>query len=77
LRSLAGRPGLWPALPAIVAEQQGRQYYFNHAKSSNNNTSWTTHRQRGIDRNDAGPQGLHVLVIFKPVLLPRGVIPVN
>jgi hypothetical protein len=27
--------------------------------------------------NNAGPQGLHVLVIFKPVILPWGVIPVN
>jgi hypothetical protein len=42
-----------------------------------NNALWTTHRQCGIDGNDASPQGLHVLVIFKPVLLPRGVIPVN
>jgi hypothetical protein len=39
--------------------------------------SWSTHRQRIIDGEDAGPQGLHVLVIFKPVLLPSGVIPVN
>jgi hypothetical protein len=39
--------------------------------------SWATHRQCVIDGDDAGPQGLHVLVIFKPVLLPRGVILVN
>jgi hypothetical protein len=39
--------------------------------------SWETYRQRVVDGDDAGPQGLHVLVIFKPVLLPRGVIPIN
>jgi hypothetical protein len=39
--------------------------------------SWATYCQCVIDGGDAGPQGLHVLVIFKPVLLPRGVIPVN
>jgi hypothetical protein len=39
--------------------------------------SWETYRQLVVDGDDAGPQGLHVLVIFKPVLLPRGVIPIN
>jgi hypothetical protein len=37
----------------------------------------TTHRQRIVNGNNAGPQGLHVLVVFKPVLPPRGVILVN
>jgi hypothetical protein len=57
--------------------QQGRQYHFNHAQSSNNNTLKTTHRQCGINGNNAGPQGLHVLVIFKQVILIRSMIPVN
>jgi hypothetical protein len=41
------------------------------------NMSWATYRQRVVDGDNAGPQGLHVLVIFKPVPLPRGVIPIN
>jgi hypothetical protein len=39
--------------------------------------SGTTHRQHVIDGDNANLQGLHVLVVFKPVLLPRGVILVN
>jgi hypothetical protein len=34
---------------------------------------WKTHRQRSIDGDDTGPQGLHVFVILKPILLPMGV----
>jgi hypothetical protein len=30
-----------------------------------------------VDGHDAGPQGLHILVVFEDVILPRGVIPVN
>jgi hypothetical protein len=60
-----------------VTAQQGRQHHFNYEQSSNSKMSWATHRQRIIDGDDAGPQGLHVLLIFKQVLLPRGVIPVN
>jgi hypothetical protein len=41
------------------------------------NVSWATYRHCVIDGDDAGPQGMHVLVIFKLVLLPRGVIPIN
>jgi hypothetical protein len=41
------------------------------------NMSWATYRQRIIDGDDASPQGLHALVVFKPVLLPRGAIPIN
>jgi hypothetical protein len=59
------------------AAQQGRQHHFNHVQSSNNNTSWSTHRQRIVDSDDASPQGLHVFVVFKPIILPRGVIPIN
>jgi hypothetical protein len=30
-----------------------------------------------VDGDDAGPQGLHVLIVLEPILLPRGVIPIN
>jgi hypothetical protein len=44
---------------------------------ANNNTSWNTHHQRGVDGDNAGSQVLHVLIVFKPVFLPRGVIPIS
>jgi hypothetical protein len=46
-------------------------------QTSENNSSWSTHRERVVNGDDAGPQGLHVLIIFEPILLPRGVIPIN
>jgi hypothetical protein len=36
-----------------------------------------TYRQRIIDGNNAGPQGLHILVVLEDIILPRGAIPVN
>jgi hypothetical protein len=36
-----------------------------------------THRQRMVDGHDAGPQGLHILVVFKDIILPRAAIPIN
>jgi hypothetical protein len=30
-----------------------------------------------VDGHDAGPQGLHILVVFEDVILPRGVVLVN
>jgi hypothetical protein len=36
-----------------------------------------TYRQRMVHGHDAGPQGLHILIILEDIILPRGVIPVN
>jgi hypothetical protein len=36
-----------------------------------------TYRQRVVDGHNAGLQGLHVLVVFKNIILPRGAIPIN
>jgi hypothetical protein len=30
-----------------------------------------------VDGDDAGLQGPHVLIVFEPIILPRGVIPIN
>jgi hypothetical protein len=36
-----------------------------------------THRQRVVDGHDAGPQGLHILIVSEDVILPKGAVPVN
>jgi hypothetical protein len=30
-----------------------------------------------VDGHDAGLQGLHILVVFEDVILPKGAVPVN
>jgi hypothetical protein len=30
-----------------------------------------------VDGHNAGSQGMHVLVVFKNIILPRGAIPIN
>jgi hypothetical protein len=40
-------------------------------------TSWATYCHRIVDGHNAGLQGLHILIVLKNVILPRGVIPVN
>jgi hypothetical protein len=44
---------------------------------SSDNTSQETHNECVVDGDDAGPQGLHVLIILEPIILPWGVIPIN
>jgi hypothetical protein len=46
-------------------------------KSSSKNTSQETHNECVVDGDDAGPQSPHVLIVLKPIILPRGVIPIN
>jgi hypothetical protein len=48
-----------------------------YANDCHSNMPWATYRHRAINGDDAGPEGMHVLVIFKPVFLPRVVIPIN
>jgi hypothetical protein len=30
-----------------------------------------------VDGHNAGPQGLHILVVLEDIILPTGVIPIN
>jgi hypothetical protein len=30
-----------------------------------------------VDGHNAGPPGLHILIVFEDIILPRGVFPVN
>jgi hypothetical protein len=41
------------------------------------NTSQETHNECVVDGDDVGLQSPHVLIVFKPIILSRGVIPIN
>jgi hypothetical protein len=41
------------------------------------NTSHATHNECVVDGDNAGLQSPHVLIVLKPIILPRGVIPIN
>jgi hypothetical protein len=41
------------------------------------NTSQETHNECVVDGEDAGLQSPHVLIVLEPIILPRGVIPIN
>jgi hypothetical protein len=74
-------------MPQLVGPALGRlchQLLQNHnvnaskaKQSSSDNTSQATHNECVLDGNEAGLQGPHVLIVLEPVLLPRGVIPIN
>jgi hypothetical protein len=40
-------------------------------------TSQATHNECVVDGDDAGLQSPHVLIVLEPIILPRGVIPIN
>jgi hypothetical protein len=44
---------------------------------ASDNTSQETHNECMVDGDDAGLQSPHVLIVLKPIILPRGVIPIN
>jgi hypothetical protein len=60
--------------------------YHKHSKLVSSTSTKTSSRkvhhkqtncQRVVDGHNAGPQGLHILVVLADIILPRGVIPVN
>jgi hypothetical protein len=70
---------------SVVLWAHSSKDYHNITRSSvafqqsiiKNSTSWATCHQRIVDGHNAGPQGLHILIVLRNVILPRGVIPVN
>jgi hypothetical protein len=44
---------------------------------SRNNTSHATHNECIVNDDDVGLQSPHVLIVLEPIILPRGVIPIN
>jgi hypothetical protein len=51
--------------------------YHNTTGSSRKVHRKQTYRQRVVDGHNAGPQGVHILIVLVDIILPRGVIPVN
>jgi hypothetical protein len=68
-------PALGPLCQRLL---QNHKVNASKAKqSSSHNTSQATHNECVVDGDNAGLQGPHVLIVFEPILLPRGVIPIN
>jgi hypothetical protein len=68
-------PALGPLFQRLL--QNHKVNVSKKKQSSSDNTSQATHNGCVVDGDHAGLQGPHVLIVFEPILLLRGVIPIN
>jgi hypothetical protein len=70
-------PALGPLYQRLLQNHKVVNNASKAKQSSIDNTSQATHNECVVDGDDAGLQGPHVPIVFEPILLPRGGIPIN